>query len=278
MRAGARRARGLHGRRGMTLIEISVAVALLSVMGFLVYGSLVITIRSQQRAEVLQERYHAARVFLTRVKRELSMAYLSLHQAEDQRTQTLFEGERDRVLFNTSAYEPIQRDVHQSDQLEVEYRLDKDEEGVESIIRRVKYHIDDDPGDGGIEEVIIHGVDSFEIEYYDKYGEDWDSDWDVIIDDAITKREEMKTLQMFRDQIDDARSEASDSGDLGRQAGTEVVASAAEKELADLEGEVMDKLYLPSRIRIRVVIVDEEDREYLLETQTEIKVTDPLWY
>ena len=264
--------------RGMTLIEISVAVALLSVMGFLVYGSLVMTIRSQQRAEVLQERYHAARVFLMRFKREVAMAYLSLHQAEDQRTQTLFEGERDRIVFDTSAYEPIQRDAHESDQLEVEYRLDKDEEGVPSIIRRMKHHVDEDPGEGGREEVMIRGVDSFELEYYDKYSEDWESDWDVRIDDAITKREELQTLKMVRDELEGARGDAAESGDLGRMAGTELAAGALEKELASAEGEVLDKLYLPSRIRVRLVIVDEEGREYLLETQTEIRVTDPLWY
>ena len=80
----------------MTLLEVMVAVALLALMGVLVYSSLVITIKSQQRAELLQERYHGARVFLHRIKRELSMAYLSLHQAEDQRTQTLFDGGDDQ--------------------------------------------------------------------------------------------------------------------------------------------------------------------------------------
>ena len=122
--------------RGMTLIEVMVAVSLLALMGMLVYGSLVITITSQQRAEVLQERYHAARVFLHRIKRELSMSYLSLHQAEDQRTQTLFDGESDQVIFNTSAYEPIRRDAHESDQIEVEYRLDRDDEGEPADGRR----------------------------------------------------------------------------------------------------------------------------------------------
>ena len=112
----------LDGSRGMTLLEVMVAVALLALMGVLVYSSLVITIKSQQRAELLQERYHGARVFLHRVKRELSMAYLSLHQAEDQRTQTLFDGGSDQVIFNTSAYEPIRRDAHESDQLELELK------------------------------------------------------------------------------------------------------------------------------------------------------------
>lgn len=260
--------------RGMTLIEVSVAVAILAVMGMLVYGSLVITIKSQERAEVLQERYHAARVFLMRVKRELSMAFLSLHQAEDGRTKTLFEGERDRITFDTSAYEPIQRDARQSDQLEVEYRLDRDEEGEPAIVRRVKHHIDDAPGKGGVEEVIIRGVKDFELAYYDKVGEDWESDWDVVIDDAIASREQMKTLQMVRETVEGARAQAGEQGDLATLGAAETIDRAAD----EAEAEVMDKLYLPNRVRIHLVIEDGEGREYALETQTEIRVTDPLWY
>ena len=128
-------------RPGMTLLEILVAVALLGMMGMLVYGSLAITIRSQRQAEVLQERYHSARVFLQRIKRELTSSFGSLHQADDQRTKTGFMGETDQIIFNTSAYEPIRRNAHESDQVEVEYRLDRDEDGEPAIIRRMK-HLD----------------------------------------------------------------------------------------------------------------------------------------
>jgi general secretion pathway protein J len=256
----------------MTLIEVMVAVSLLALMGTLVYGSLVITITSQQRAEVLQERYHAARIFLHRIKRELSMSYLSLHQAEDQRTQTLFDGEEDRVTFNTSAYEPIRRDAHESDQIEVEYRLDQDDEGNPAIIRRVKYHVDDRPGKGGEEEVVISGVARFELSYYDQSREDWRDDWEVTIDDAQEKRLVMKEIEKAREAVEDMRNDDA-SGVLG------IVAAVGMDQMIDkVEGDAMEDLFLPNRIRIRLVITDDEDREYLLETQTEIRVTDPLWY
>ncbi|MGM0576679.1 MAG: type II secretion system protein GspJ [Myxococcota bacterium] len=262
--------------RGMTLLEVMVAVAVLSVMGALTYGGLSITIRSQQRADVLQERYHASRVFLGRFKREVGMAFLSLHQAQDKRTQTLFEGERDRIVFNTSAYEPIRRNAHRSDQMEVEYRVDRDDEGVPSIIRRAKHHIDDRPGDGGREEVVLRGVEEFELQYYDKADEDWQDDWEVFIEDAVEKRQVLKTIQRAREQAEELRNEQGQN--VGQMVGSEAAAQQVD-EMADQAGaEAMEEIFLPNRVKVHLVISDEEGREYTLETQMEIRVTDPLWY
>jgi hypothetical protein len=256
----------------MTLLEVMVAVALLALMSVLVYASLVITIKSQQRAELLQERYHGARVFLHRIKRELSMSYLSLHQAEDQRTQTLFDGDDDQVIFNTSAYEPIRRDARESDQLELEYRLDRDEDGEPAIVRRVKYHVDDRPGKGGAEEVVLRGVAEFELSYYDKSKEDWRDDWQVTIEDAQEMRLLMKEIEKARETVENVRNDDA-SGILGI-----VAAEGMDKEIDKVEGDVLEDIFLPNRVRIRLVLQGDDDQEYLLETQTEIRVTDPLWY
>ena len=194
--------RNPHRTRGMTLIEVAVAMAILGVIGFLSYGGLAITIKSQRRADVLHERYHAARVFLTRFKRELSMAFVSLHQAEEKQTVTLFQGERDMVIFNTSSHEPIRRGVDESDQLEVEYRLDRDEDGNPAIIRRVKHYIDDRPSRGGIEQVAVRGVKDFDLEYFDEMKEDWTDSWDVLIEDAEQKRADMQLLLQAREELE----------------------------------------------------------------------------
>ena len=259
-------------RPGMTILEVMVAVSLLSLMGMLVYGSLTITIKSQKRAVVLQERYHAARVFLQKIKRDLSMSFVSLHQAEDQRTQTGFIGESDQVIFNTSSYEPRRRDAHESDQVEVEYRLDRDEDGNPAILRRLKHYIDDRFGKGGEEEVVIQGVKDFELSYYDRDKEDWRDDWEVTIEDAREKRELLKVIQMEREQVEDLRNDEK-SGVAGVAA-----AEMADKLIDKVENEAMDQLFLPYRVRIRLVIQDDQDREYAMETQTQIHVTEPLWY
>ncbi len=267
--------RRTHTPRGMTLIEVAVAISILAVMGFLAYGGLTITIQSQARAEVMHERFHAARVFLQRFKAELRMAFVSLHQAEDKHTQTLFNGERDSVTFNTSAHQTIRKDAGESDQLEVEYRLDRDDDGQPAIIRRVKYVIDDRPGRGGVEEVAVHGVADFELEYFDEMKEDWRRDWDVLIEDAVVKREQMRLLLQVREELEAVR----EGGDniVDAVAGM-AKASAGDKLVEKLEGEVLDDLFLPARVRIKLVLEDERGKEYPMETQIEIKVTEPLWY
>ena len=60
----------LRNAVGMTMIEVVVAIAILGVMSFLAYGGVAISLRSQQRAQILHERYHAARVFMGRIKQK----------------------------------------------------------------------------------------------------------------------------------------------------------------------------------------------------------------
>ena len=113
-----------QSERGMTLIEVSVAVAVWALMGTLVAGIMFSTITAQQRVLDLQSRYHGGSVALDRLRKELTMAFVSLHQADDKRTRTVFLGESNRILFDTAANEPLTRNARQSDQLEVEYRID----------------------------------------------------------------------------------------------------------------------------------------------------------
>jgi type II secretion system protein J len=260
----------------MTLIEVLVAVSILGIMGMLAYGSLTMTLKSQRRASDLQERYHTARVMMERLKRELSMAFVSLHQAEDQRTQTLFKGESDAITFTTAAHEPILRDAHQSDQIEVEYRLDR-VKGERVVVRRVKYHVDDRPGQGGREEVAAVGIKDLEFSYYDKADEDWRGDWDVRIEDAEEKRVQLKAVRAMATNVK-AAVEAQAGQGLAADA-TNTVAEGAVDKMADAEhADLMEGLFLPNRVKIRVTLVDDQDEEHVLETQAEIHMTEPLWY
>ncbi len=272
-------------QRGMTLIEIVVAVAAMSLLGTLAYGVLMTTIRTQEDAQTIQERYHAGRIAIERMKRELTMAFVSLHQAEDQRTQTLFEGERSRLVFNTAAHEPLKRNARQSDQLEVEYALKsvrgRDGYQTDALIRRVKFHIDDRPGDGGREEVLVEGVRKLEFEYFDEFREDWTNDWEVRVDDAEEMRDSLKQVQEMRDKIDDLRNaEPATTGIAGLAGAAKDVAtaSAADEIVDEAELELLDGLVLPARVRVKMVLVDRDDSEYLIESQVEIPMTDPLWY
>ncbi|MFT7578999.1 MAG: general secretion pathway protein J [Myxococcota bacterium] len=252
----------------MTLIEVTVAIFLVAVLGTTAASITWSTIQTQEDALVLHERYHMGRVAMTRLKRELSMAFVSLHQADDARTQTVFDGEDDRLLFATKAHEPVRRDAHQSDQLELEYFVNKDQQ----LMRRVKFHIDDRPGKGGRVDIVAEGVRSLEFEYYDELNEDWRDDWKVEIDDAAEMRERLKLLQEERDKAEEVRSD-----DASGLAGV-VAADAADEVIDDVASELSDGLLLPSRVKIRLTLLDNREKELVTETQVEIPMVEPLWY
>ena len=257
-------------RRGMTLVEIMIAVAVLGILSALTYSAMTYSIEAQERTRRLHERYHAARLTLERLKRELSMAFISLHQAPDKRTKTVFEGERSRILFMSTSHEPIQRDVHQSDQVEIEYSLQSGEEGQE-LVRRIKHHIDDRPGKGGNEEVMVSGVKDLRFEYYDEQGARWRSDWTVRVEDAEEMRVKLKAVR--------AQGELAKGALEGRGAAVETLGeNVVDKKMDDAETDLLDDLFLPVRVRIRLVLIDDTDREYVLETQAEVPMKEPLWY
>lgn len=274
--AGQRAVRAALGRRGLTLIEVLVAVAVMALTFTLAFGVMMTTIDTQDESLEVQQRYQGGRIALERLGRELSMAFVSLHQAEDKRTITLFRGEDDEIIFDTAAHEPLTRNVHQSDQLELAYYIKPMtlEDGTRSdvLVRRVKFHIDDRPGDDGREEVLVDGVRKLEFEYYDEIREDWQSEWEVEIDDALEMRERLKQVQQIRDAVEDLGADDS-SGIAGA-----VVAAEADEQIDVAEQELMDGLFLPARVKIRLTLDGIDDVPIVMETQVEIPMTEPLWF
>lgn len=268
----------LKDERGLTLVEVMIASAIWVLVGTLIAGIMFSTVQSQNSILELQGRYHSSRVALDRLEKELTTAFVSLHQGPDRRTKTAFYGKRSQLRFNTSSYEPLQKNSRQSDQLEVEYRLgsirNAEGQNVQGLLRRTKYHIDDRPGRGGREEILVEGVKTLEFEYFDPLRERWQSDWDVEIDDASELRARLKQVRTLREQAE-TLAEDEDSGLEGV-----VAAGIIDDEVDKLQTELMDGMVLPSRIRIRFAFEDPQDKrkEHRLETQVEITMTEPLWY
>jgi len=269
------RARGAS-QRGLTLIEVAMATAVTAILGTLAYGAMFATISTQEQSLFIQDRFHAGRITLERMRRELTMAFVSLHQSDDKRTITLFEGDRDSITFNTSAHEPLARNARQSDQLELGYRvaMTTNEAGdrVRALMRRVKFHIDDRPGRGGREEIVVEHVRGLELEYFDPHRERWQRDWKVRIDDAAEMRIRLQEVKQLREQLQDAAS------DSGTDALTALAAGAVDQELDAVLLDVIDGLLLPSRVRLRLLLEDPGGPDIVMETMVEIPMTDPLFY
>ena len=183
-------------QRGMTLIEVMVAMAMFAIVGSLVYGGFAQTSRAKRRLETQLDRYHELRMTMERMVRELSMAYVSTHyniSPSLQGMRTTFIGKDsgfgDRIDFTSVSHTRIYRDAKESDQNELSYYLTDAPDGEGKVLaRRMQSRPDDKPTEGGRVEVMLTDVLEFDLEYLDPVNWEWVKDWDAVQGVSQTNR------------------------------------------------------------------------------------------
>lgn len=174
--------------RGMTLIEVLVAVTILAIVSTVVFGGLTQTMRNKRRIEEQADRAHVIRVAMERMVTELSMAYVSAHRPIDpslQMMNTCFIGGRGRrghrIDFTSFSHRRLYRDAHESDQNEISYFLTENPSQRDQLVlaRRQQNRIDADPQTGGTVQVLVEDVIDFQAEYLDPTTGLWTDSWDT---------------------------------------------------------------------------------------------------
>lgn len=174
------------GRRGMTLVELLVAMSILAFISVLVFSSIDGMRRSREGVERVSGRYREGRLAMARITRELQSAYLSAHVPIDESLlvlRTAFIGERGaptaRLDFNSFAHRRLVANARESDQIEVGYfgMVDPQERGTIDLVRR-EAKPDLEPQEGGKIEVLATDIDLFELEYLDPLSGRWREEWD----------------------------------------------------------------------------------------------------
>ena len=176
------------GQRGMTMIEVIVAVGVLAMVAVLVHGTIDSLSRGKKAEAMRADRVHAGREAMQRIVRDLSAAYLSLHVPANPSFvtgKTAFVGKNsapfDRVDFTAFAHLRTERGAHESDQAEVGYfaRKDPDVADKMDLVRREQTPIDVEPTKGGLVDVVAEDIELFDVRYFDPktgiWGETWDS-------------------------------------------------------------------------------------------------------
>jgi general secretion pathway protein J len=167
--------------RGFTLVELLVAMGITAALGAMTLGAFAQIDHASGVARAQDERYAAARMALSRLSREVSMAFLSRNYDERRFRDppTLFVGREDHLLFTTMAHERLYRDARESDQAVVEYTVDADPEhpGEEALFRREKVHLDDEPDRGGRKDLVADHVVAFRVGYWDSRRSEWAREW-----------------------------------------------------------------------------------------------------
>lgn len=181
-----RRARHPSHTRGFALAEIVIAIAVLGLIGSLSYGVFARTLTARAQAGEVTEHYHMVRQAMLRMAREVSMAFLTVHKdCEDPRTDSIFAGDRSgsgyRLDFTSFGHFKTKADANESDQNEISYFVDRDPDDSKSkvLMRRSSPRIDDEADEGGVEQILARGIESFDIEFYDHVSDRWVDEWDT---------------------------------------------------------------------------------------------------
>ncbi len=184
-RRGARIARS----RGLTLLEVMVAVAVLAGISVLINGVMTSLSNGKKGEAIRAERVHQAREAMQRIVRDLSCAYLSMHinaipVLVTGRTGLVGRASTpyDRIDFTAFAHLRTERDAHESDQAEVGYFVvrDPDVDDKMDLVRREQTPIDYDPLKGGIINVVAENVQEFHLRYLDPMTSQWVTTWDTM--------------------------------------------------------------------------------------------------
>lgn len=179
--------RAARGRRGLALIEVMIAIAVLTFVTMIIYGAFAGMKSSREGVQRINDRYREGRLAMARLTRDVQGAYLSGHAPIDESlrvVQTAFIGQKgtpaDRLDFNTFSNLRLSRNARESDQAEVTYfgSPDPERSGVTDLARRVSTHLDLDPDRGGRVQVLATDIDLFDVEYLDPATGQWVETWD----------------------------------------------------------------------------------------------------
>lgn len=199
-------------RRGFTLLEIMLAVAVLALVGTMIYSGFSQTALNKARIEEDVEHSRIIHMALERMARELTMAFVSTHvnPSLDLRVvDTAFigkdNGKDDRIDFTSFSHRRLYRNARESDQNEISYFVTEhpDEPGVLVLARREQNRIDEDPRRGGKSQILVENVVEFNVEYFDPLLTDWVQTWNT--EDMLAQPNRLPTQVRIRLAVKDPR-------------------------------------------------------------------------
>lgn len=185
--------------RGLTMVEILVAIAVMTMMTLSVWTSFRSTAQSMKYAEQLQVRYSIVRNTLSRVAAEMSMSYLSFNRpADEERHFTLFDARdqfnRDSITFSAFAHLRMRKDANEGDQSVIQYFIERD--AVDStrthLFRREARRLTGDTPDKLQEMfpayIFCEDVKTFDLKYWDNKKNEWVDEWRTVKKDMQPDR------------------------------------------------------------------------------------------
>ncbi len=174
---------------GFTLIEVMLALAILTFITTIMWGSFSQTVTSKRAIEAAQDRSHTVRVALLRMVRELEMAFLSGSEntAMTER-RTMFVGTRqsdvDELMFSTFSHQRLRGGLNEADTTVISYYGERDPEDrrLLNLMRRETRRLQalDPKTVAGEAYILCPDVTKLKLAFYDHKKKEWLDEWSTM--------------------------------------------------------------------------------------------------
>ena len=179
-------------RRGMTLIEVIIALAILALIAALSFRVLSGTIELRNVIVDSDVQLRSARNAMNRIQRELRIAFLTPNRTAVGTYQTVFigkdGGDQDQIWFSSMAHHRKYFNAPEGDQSEITIWVESgpDEKG-NVLLHRESQRIDHEPEKGGSVLPMLEKVQRFNLRYLNSTTNEWQEEWDSTgVDTANT--------------------------------------------------------------------------------------------
>ncbi|HXI60524.1 MAG TPA: prepilin-type N-terminal cleavage/methylation domain-containing protein [Polyangia bacterium] len=185
----ALRARRASAQAGFTLIEVTLAVAILAFITTIMFGSFSQAVSSKRAIEASQDRMHTVRIALLRMAREIEMAYQSGAESPvlpEPRTRFVgtARGDVDELVFSSFAHQRLRSGLAESDTTLVTYygERDPDDRRVLNLMRREtrRLQAEDPKIIPGESYILCPDVAKLKFSYYDFQRKEWGTEWSTM--------------------------------------------------------------------------------------------------
>jgi len=169
---------------GFTLLEVLIAVAIMSGIVTVIYTSFSTASRNVEQAETRRDQTDLARTLVSKLSNDIANAYYNPLMSE-----TIFYGKKSTTARDEQRYDSIRLttltnwrrlDSKESDMLEVGYRFDEQpDKSTRVMVRNEKRELGRDnspPLEGGIDYSITDRIKGFRLRYSN--GTTWADEWD----------------------------------------------------------------------------------------------------
>jgi type II secretion system protein J len=166
--------------RGFTLLELLIAMTMMSIIAASLYTSMSIGFMAREKAETAVEKGRAAEIAVELIKGMLTASMVPngilAGEFEGEDEQDEYGYDADNLSFYTADYNPVEDELA-SDIEKVELEMSVREDTEERVIvRKTTTNLLSPRTIDPDEEVLCSGVRALNLRYYD--GSDWADEWD----------------------------------------------------------------------------------------------------